>query len=126
MVEAALALTSALLILAALIQMGVIFMVYQGVSERARVGVRYATTAPDDEAGIKNVIVYGNSAGTGAALFGLAPSDVVIASSGLDNESSIAKITVDLTSRITLVGFLVPDDTVFSVEAAAPVERALE
>ena len=120
--EAALSLTTSLLILAALVQMGVVFMVYQGVSERARVGVRYATTAPDDADGIKNVIVYGNTAGTGSPLFGLTPSDVAISSEILDNESSIARISVDLRSRIALVGFLIPNNTRFRVEAAAPIE----
>jgi|GEM_PF-2572297 len=126
MLEAALALTTALIILAGLVQLGIIFMLYQGVSERARIGVRYATTAPASEEAIKNVIVYGNSAGTGAALFGLSPADITIGSDTLDNESDIAKITVDLRSQIAFGSFLVASGTTFRVEAAAPVERALE
>ena len=125
-VEAALSLLTALLVLVALVQMGIVFMVYQGVSERARVGVRYATTAPDDEQGIKNMIVYGNVDGTGSALLGLSPNDVEIGIEALDNESSITRIHVDLDSKLALVGFLMPRNTSFGVRAASPVERALE
>jgi hypothetical protein len=81
-VEAALALFLALVILIGLIDFGQVLMRQQAFVERVRAGCRYAVTRPYDEQEIRNVVVYGDPAPGVAAgapgFFGLEPSMVAV------------------------------------------------
>lgn len=126
MLEAALTLTLAMISMIVLLELGITFMAYQGAAERARAGARYAAIAPDDIAGIKNVVVYGNVAGTGSPLLGLDVSEVSVSQAVLDNEADVTSIAVNVESQLFLGGFLLDSATEFTARAAVPAERVFE
>jgi hypothetical protein len=76
MVETALILAAALITFIGIIDVGSVLFRLQGLVERARAGARYAVVNSFDATKIKNVVVYGNSAGTGNPLLGLQPGFV--------------------------------------------------
>lgn len=85
-VETALVLTVALITFIGLIDIGSVIMRLQGLAERARAGARYGVVHTFDATAIKNVVVYGNSAGTGSPILGLTTSLVSVTSASLGDE----------------------------------------
>ena len=85
-VELAIVLPIFLLLFGAVGEFGRFFYEYTSVAKAARVGARYLTTSkvsvPEDNM-VKNLVVYGNFAGTGSPVVrGLSTSNVVISRQG--------------------------------------------
>jgi len=77
-IETALVLTIALVTFIGLLDIGSVLFRLQGLTERARAGARYAVVNAFDATGIRNVVVYGNAAGTGGPLLGLTTDLVAV------------------------------------------------
>lgn len=86
LVELAIVIPIFLMLFAATAEFGRYFYEYTTVAKAARVGARYLCTAAVNSANdttAKNLVVYGNTAGTGSpVLTGLTTSDVVITRQG--------------------------------------------
>jgi hypothetical protein len=86
LVELAIALPIVLILLGASAEFGRFFYTYQTLSKATRVGARYLmteTAAGTMDAKAKNLVVYGNSAGTGTpVLTGLSDANVRVVRSG--------------------------------------------
>ena len=86
LVELAIAIPVMLLMFATAAEFGRFFYEYTTLAKASRVGVRYlatATVSPAEDAKAKNIIVYGNAAGTGSPILtGLNASHVVITREG--------------------------------------------
>ena len=91
-VEASLILTVALVTFIGLIDIGSVLFRLQGLVERARAGARYGVVNTFDQTKIKNVVVYGNSAGTGSPLLGL--TTAVVSANNVDLGDGTSKIQV--------------------------------
>ncbi len=82
LVELAIALPVMILLFAAVAEFGRYFYEYTTLAKGSRVAVRYLATARtngDDDLAAKNLVVYGNLAGTGSPIVnGLAPDNVEI------------------------------------------------
>ncbi len=92
LVETALVLTIALTTFIGLIDIGTVIFRLQGLVERARTGARYGVVNTFNAASISNVVVYGNSGGTGSPLLGLLPQYVTV--TNVDIGDGLAKIQV--------------------------------
>jgi len=86
LVELAIAIPVMLLLFGAAAEFGRFFYEYTTLAKASRVGVRYlatATVSAAEDAKAKNIIVYGNAAGTGSPILtGLNTSHVVITREG--------------------------------------------
>jgi TadE-like protein len=86
LVETAIVLPIFLILFAATAEFGRYFYEYTTLAKSARVGARYLSTAGvtgTDDATAKNIVVYGNPAGTGSPILpGLQTSHIVITRSG--------------------------------------------
>ena len=86
LVELAIVLPIFILLFGATAEFGRYFYEYTTLAKSARVGARYLATAavnPDEDTIAKNIVVYGNSAGTGnPILSGLSTSNITITRSG--------------------------------------------
>jgi len=86
LVELAIVIPIFLMLFAATAEFGRYFYEYTTVAKAARVGARYLSTAGVNSANdttAKNLVVYGNAAGTGSPILtGLTTSDVVITRQG--------------------------------------------
>ena len=91
-IESALILAVAMVTFIGIIDIGSVLFRLQGLDERARAGARYAVVNTFDAGKIQNVVVYGNSAGTGSALLGLTTS--LVTASYTDLGDGTAKIQV--------------------------------
>ena len=100
LVELAIVLPIFLLLFAATAEFGRYFYEYTTLAKASRVGARYLATAAvktSEDTNAKNIVVFGNSAGTGTPiLMGLAASNVTIIRSG--GVSSVPEtVTVQIT-----------------------------
>ena len=95
-VEAALVLTVALITFIGLIDIGSVLFRMQGLVERARAGARWGVVNTYDVASIRNVVVYGNSSGTGGALLGLTAGLVSV--SQVELGDGVSKIRVQVVN----------------------------
>lgn len=93
-IEGALVLTVFLTTFIGIIDIGSLLFRMQGLTERARAGARWGIVNTYDASSIRNVVVYGNPAGTGGALLGLTTSLVSV--SQVDLGDGIAKIRVQI------------------------------
>lgn len=86
LVEAAIAVPIFLILFAATAEFGRYFYEYTTLAKGAQAGVRYLSSAPVtalEDAKAKNLVVYGNTAGTGTPILpGLATTQVVITKQG--------------------------------------------
>ena len=102
LVELAIVLPIFLLLFGAVAEFGRFFYEYTTVAKAARVGARYLSTAKVssvEDARVKNLVVYGNFAGTGTPILsGLSTSNVVITRQG-------GAPTVPQTVKIQITGF---------------------
>ena len=95
MVEITLILTVALVTFIGILDVGSVIFRLQGLVERARAGARYAVVHSFNPDNIKNVVVYGNSAGAGNPLLGLTTSMVTATST--DQGDGISRIDVNIS-----------------------------
>jgi Flp pilus assembly protein TadG len=102
LVEAAIVVPIFLVFLAATVEFGMYFYKYTTLAKATRVGARYLATAritAAEDAIAKNIVVYGNPAGTGSPILeGLQTSHIVITRSG-----GIAVLPE--TVKVEVVGF---------------------
>src|SRR5215510_12787563 len=86
LVEVTIVIPIFLVLFAATAEFGRYFYEYTTLAKAARAGVRYLSTAPTEaieDSTAKNIVVYGNPAGTGTPILpNLAPSHVVITRQG--------------------------------------------
>lgn len=86
LVELAIVLPVLIVLLAATAEFGRFFYTYTTLSKAARSGARYLATAAvnaTEDANAKNLIIYGNTAGTGTPILaGLTPAQIQITRSG--------------------------------------------
>jgi len=86
LVEVSIVVPIFLILFAATAEFGRYFYEYTTLAKAARVGSRYLATAPTvaaEDANAKNIVVYGNAAGTGSPILAdLDPSHVVITRQG--------------------------------------------
>jgi Flp pilus assembly protein TadG len=86
LVELALVMTLMLTLFGAVAEFGRYFYEYQTLAKASRVGARYLATAPvnaTEDAIAKNLVIYGNTSGTGTPVVsGLSTTQVVITRAG--------------------------------------------
>ena len=68
----------------------------QGLVERARAGARYGVVNTFNATSIRNVVVYGNSAGTGGRLLNLDPTLVTV--TNVDLGDGVSKIRIVISN----------------------------
>ena len=95
-VEGALVLTVFLVTFIGIIDIGTLLFRMQALTERARAGARWGVVNTYNATNIQNVVIYGNSAGTGGALLGL--NATVVAVSQVDLGDGISKIQVRISN----------------------------
>src|SRR5882757_6573578 len=102
LVELAIVLPVFLLLFAAIAEFSCYFYEYTTLAKATRVGARYLATAAvksAEDTNAKNIIVFGNAAGTGTPILtGLATSNVKISRTG-------GTSTVPLTVSVQIIGF---------------------
>ena len=91
-VEGALVLTVFLVTFIGIIDIGSVLFRMQGLTERARAGARWGVVNTYNATTIRNVVVYGNSGGTGNPLLGLTNGLVTV--SEIDLGDGIMKIRI--------------------------------
>ena len=122
MVESALVLTVMLVTLFVLFEVGVTAVVYEGSSERARQGARYAAVNPTNTAGIKNMVVYGNAAGTCSPLLGLKTNNVQVSINTLDVKSKATGVVVQVKAYPLYTPFLKSGSVPLTLKVSMPIE----
>ena len=123
-VETALVLSLVLFTVFFIIELGIVLFVHQGLTERARSAVRYAVVNAYDAAKIKNLTVYGNSAGTGSPLFGLKTADVTVQQIAVDNQFSVIKVRITRTPYQFIMPLFGMNAILPKAEASMVVESA--
>jgi Flp pilus assembly protein TadG len=105
--ELAIVLPILLILFAATAEFGRYFYEYSTLAKAARVGTRYMVTAKVstfERSQAKNLVVYGNTAGTGTPLIdGLTTDNVVITPKDADDFEQVAGVPQTITVQI--VGF---------------------
>lgn len=97
-VEMALSLAAMFVLVAGCIQLGTVIYSYEVITENARRAARNAVVNEFDETRIKNMVVYGNPAGTGSAYYGVTLEDVSVSMQDLDAVTSLLTIEVNSAS----------------------------
>jgi Flp pilus assembly protein TadG len=75
---------------------GQFLFIHQMLTERARSAVRYGvTTTPLDTTGVRNMVLYGQTTGSGAGVFGLTSEmvQVTVANANTDDYRLTVKVT---------------------------------
>jgi len=102
LVEAAIVVPIFLVLFGATAEFGRYFYEYTTLAKAARAGSRYLTTAPVqalEDTAAKNIVVYGNAAGTGTPILpGLTPTHVVITRQG-------GVLSIPETTTVQIVGY---------------------
>jgi len=112
LVEAAIVVPIFLMLFAATAEFGRYFYEYTTLAKAARAGSRYLSTAPVEpieDTTAKNIVVYGNPAGTGSPILpGLATTHVVITRQG-------GVLSIPETTTVQIVGY--QHQTIFNLGA---------
>ena len=102
LIEAAIVVPIFMILFAATAEFGRYFYEYTTLAKAARAGSRYLTTAPVqalEDTAAKNIVVYGNAAGTGTPiLLGLTTTQVVITRQG-------GVLSIPETTTVQIVGY---------------------
>jgi Flp pilus assembly protein TadG len=76
---------------------GQFLFIHQMLTERARSAVRFGvTTSPIDTAGVQNMVLYGQTTGSGSGSFGLTSAMVVVTTAGANTDDY--RLTVKVTN----------------------------
>jgi len=121
-VESALVLTIALMTFIGLIDIGSVMFRLQGLSERARAGARYGVVNIYNADIIRNVVVYGNAAGSGSPLLGLTPELVVVTNQDLGDEQRRIQVLIPSYPFRFFTPFLAGSKTLPPVEVSLTTE----
>ena len=125
-VESSLVLGLTLFTIMGLIELAIGLFFYQGVIERARAGVRWAVVNGYDETQFRNIVVYGNAAGSGGSVLGLDPAMVDVCVEPIDQTSTFSVIRMRVTRpAFKLISpFFGGASMQPSMEVSLPVEAA--
>ena len=121
-VEGALTLTVFLVTFIGIIDIGSVLFRMQGLTERARAGARWGVVNTYDATNIRNVVIYGNPAGTGGALFGLTTELVSVSQVDLGDGISKIRIRIDNYPFRMYTPFLAGNRTLSRVEVSLTSE----
>ncbi|HEU4712002.1 MAG TPA: TadE/TadG family type IV pilus assembly protein [Pyrinomonadaceae bacterium] len=131
LLEAAIVVPILLVLFAAVAEFGRYFYEYTTVAKAARVGARYlasksVTSSVDYEAIAKNIVVYGNEAGTGSpVLTGLTTGNVLVTyqggTTGVPNTVTVSITGYEHESLFDLGGLLNNDSLSLDVEVKPSV-----
>lgn len=121
-VEGALILTVFLVTFIGIIDIGTILFRMQGLTERARAGARWGVVNTYDATNIGNVVIYGNPAGTGGALFGLTTGLVNVSQVDLGDGISKIRIRIDNYPFRMYTPFIAGNRTLPRVEVSLTAE----
>lgn len=84
-IEATLVLMVYLIFLFSLFDFGFSLYVHQTLVHQARSAARYGAVNPGDTTAIKNMVLYGNTTGSGNGVLGMPPSAVTVTRAGTTN-----------------------------------------
>jgi hypothetical protein len=121
-VEGALVLTVFLVTFIGIIDIGSLLFRMQGLTERARAGARWGVVNTYDADSIKNVVVYGNAAGTGGALLGLTTGIVNVSQVDLGDGVSKIQVRIDSYPFKMYTPFLAGSRTLPRIEVSLTAE----
>ena len=94
LVETALSLLLYTSIIFSLVDFGYVMFMHQTIASRAESAVRYGALNPTDTTGMKNMVLYNATTGTGTGLFGLTTSNVSATRSGSGTTADRVTITI--------------------------------
>ena len=94
LVESSLTLLLFTTVVFSLFDFGYVWYLHQTVVDRARAAARYGSLNPTDTTGMKNMVLYYSSTGSGAGLFGLRTSNVSASRSGAGTSADRVTVTV--------------------------------
>jgi Flp pilus assembly protein TadG len=110
LVETSLTLLLYTTIIFSLVDFGYIMFLHQTLTERARAAARYGSLNPTDTTGMKNMVVYYATTGSGAGVFGLTTDNVSAVRSGSGTSADRVTITISgytfwgITPAVSKVG----------------------
>ena len=96
LVETALSLGLYTSIVFSIFDYGYVMYMHQAVAGRVQAAARYGALNPTDTTGMKNVVLYNSSTGSGTGIFGLTTSNVTATRSG--SGTTADRVTVTVTS----------------------------
>jgi Flp pilus assembly protein TadG len=120
LVESALTLGLYTGIVFSIFDFGYVMYMHQTVASRVQTAARYGALNPTDTAGMKNVVLYNSSAGSGNGIFGITSSNVTATRTG--SGTTADRVTVTVTSfhyPMISPGF---SGTAKAVSSSMPVE----
>ena len=94
LVETCLSLTLFTYILFSLVDFGYVMFMFQTLASRAENAARYGSLNPTDTSGMKNLVLYNSTAGSGTGMFGLTTSNVIATRTGSGTTADRVTITV--------------------------------
>lgn len=122
LVESALVTVAFLAVLFGIFDVAQILIVRHSFVERVRAAARYGAVQPDDQAGIRNIVLYNRATAPGGSppgIFGLSPAMVTVARTGVGTPEE--RITVSIVSY----PYRLYSPWIGGVLAAAPVTATL-
>ncbi len=122
LVETALVLTVALTTLIGLIDIGSVIFRMQGLVERARAGARWGIVNTFNSTSVRNVVVYGNSAGSGTPLLSLSPEMVSVVTEDLGDEHFRIRILISNYTVHFFTPFISGDRTLPPIDVSLTTE----
>ena len=94
LVETALSLTLFTYFVFSLVDFGYVMFMFRTLASRAESAARYGSLNPTDATGMKNMVLYNASTGSGTGLFGLTASNVTAVRSGSGTTADRVTVTV--------------------------------
>jgi Flp pilus assembly protein TadG len=80
-----------------ILDFGQILFIHQMLTDRARSALRYGvTTSPIDTTGVQNMVLYGQTTGSGSGIFGLTPAMVLVTTANANTDDY--RLTVKVTN----------------------------
>jgi len=73
---------------------GQMLFIHQSMVERLRWAARMGVAQQDSNSQIQNLVIYGNTAGTGSAFFGLTTSMVTVTTSDLTTDNARTQVVI--------------------------------
>jgi len=122
MIEASLVLTVSLMTFIGIIDIGSVMFRLQGLTERARAGARWGVVNSYNANSIRNVVVYGNSAGSGAPLLNLTTSVVLVSQVDLGDGVSKIEVRIENYPFTFFTPFISGANTLPRIEASMSTE----
>jgi Flp pilus assembly protein TadG len=94
LVETALSLSLFTMIVFSLFDFGYVMFMHQTLASRAENAARYGALNPTDTTGMKNMVLYNATTGSGTGMFGIAASNVTASRAGSGTTEDRVTVTV--------------------------------